>query len=93
MRVKFSKAYTVKAKDGESYAEGQTVDFDDDASAQHFINRGVAEEVAGKRQAPADLPDDGSPDFGADGGKFNAPKAAPDAATTANTGKASGGKK
>lgn len=44
MRIKFTKGYAVKAAKGETYKEGQTVDLPD-RSAQHFLNRGVAEEV------------------------------------------------
>lgn len=49
MRIKFTKPYTVKAAGGESYQAGQEVEVSE-ASARHFINRGVAEEP---KQSPA----------------------------------------
>lgn len=42
MKVKFLRDYTVQDCDGCEYTEGQVVDLPD-ASAQHFINRGIAE--------------------------------------------------
>jgi hypothetical protein len=49
MRLKFIQDYQAQAKDGESYEEGQVVEFDDSneagrRSAQHYLNRGVAVE-------------------------------------------------
>jgi hypothetical protein len=44
VRVKFTRAYKVKAVDGETYEEGQVVDLPD-ASAHHFIRRRAAVEV------------------------------------------------
>lgn len=65
MRIKFTKGYQVKGtafvakrtgakpddpNDSPSYTEGQTVDLSE-ASARHFINRGVAEEVGKGQQS------------------------------------------
>lgn len=57
-KIKFTQAYQVHGatfgtenvdpNDSPSYAEGETVEVND-ASAQHFISRGVAELVGGKK--------------------------------------------
>jgi hypothetical protein len=60
VKIRFSKAYKVKAAGGESYKEGQTVSLPR-ASADHFINRGVADDVAAAKEA-GPVEDDGSPD-------------------------------
>lgn len=41
-RIKFTADYSVRAKDGPHYKSGEVVEVND-ASANHFINRGVAE--------------------------------------------------
>ena len=67
VKVKFTQQYKVKAKDGAFYKEGQTVSLSP-ASAQHFINRGVAEEVGREKvkdEEPATAPADQTPDFNA----------------------------
>lgn len=46
MRIRFSKTYTVKALDGETYREGKVYDLSL-PSCRHFIHKGVAVEVAG----------------------------------------------
>ena len=52
MRIRFTKTYHVKAMDGETYHEGRAYDMSL-PSCQHFINKGVAVEVAGgKVEAP-----------------------------------------
>lgn len=54
MRIKFIRDYEVQAEGGEKYRAGQTVDLPRN-SAQHFINRGAAEEaqVRGRAEARA----------------------------------------
>lgn len=57
MKVKFTKPYTTKATPPESFEEGQVVDFAElrgdpvtgEASARHFVNKGVAVEVEERR--------------------------------------------
>lgn len=52
MRICFSKDYTVKAQDGETYRKGKVYDLSP-GTAQHFINKMVAAEVkGGKSEAP-----------------------------------------
>lgn len=60
VKIKFTKAYAVKAADGPKYKEGQTVSVAP-ASAQHFINRGVAEEVG--KESAKDEPAEDKQDF------------------------------
>jgi hypothetical protein len=60
VKVRFSKAYKVKGASGESFKEGQTVAMSR-ASADHYINRGIAEDVAAAKEA-GPIEDDGSPD-------------------------------
>lgn len=50
-KIKFTQAYQVRGTtpaDSPSYAEGEVVEVND-ASAQHFVSRGVAELVGGKK--------------------------------------------
>lgn len=42
MKIKFTRAYKVQDEKGKEYAPGDVVDVSED-SANHFINRGVAE--------------------------------------------------
>ena len=53
VKIKFNQAYTVKNPHDkpESYKEGQTVMLNE-ASAMHFVKRGVADTVDNKPPAP-----------------------------------------
>jgi hypothetical protein len=62
VKIKFTKAYAVKAKDGEKYKEGQTVSVSP-ASAQHFLNRGVADEVGSEKAKDEEPAAETAPDF------------------------------
>lgn len=57
-RIKFVKDYKVKAADGEAYKKGDEADVSE-ASAQHFVNRGVAVVAEGKAKAEAPKGDKG----------------------------------
>lgn len=50
-RIKFTRAYQVKAKDGETYEAGQVVELND-ASAKHFLDRGAAVEAGDEPRRP-----------------------------------------
>ena len=52
MLIKFTQAYEVKDGSGTTYAEGQTLECSD-ASANHFILRGVAVEEKPKPKKEA----------------------------------------
>lgn len=56
MRIRFLVAYTVKAKDGQTYKKGEIVDVGE-LSARHFLNRQVAVAVDGPEQANMDSPE------------------------------------
>lgn len=47
LKIKFNRAYRVKDGGGATYKEGQVVSLDE-ASARHFITRGVAESYVAK---------------------------------------------
>lgn len=49
MKVRFFNDYTVNAQDGEKYVAGQIYDMSV-ASANHFINRGVAVQMQDSSQ-------------------------------------------
>jgi len=44
VKIKFLRAYTVKAEGGATYKEGAVVDLPE-ASCEHFVSRGAAEYV------------------------------------------------
>ena len=46
-KIRFLKGYKVKADDGPEYKEGEVVDVGTPESVEHFVRRGLAEEVTG----------------------------------------------
>lgn len=71
MKVKFLKDYATKEAKPQTFKKDQVVEYEDDetgrASAMHYINRGIAEEVVepeprGKKAAADKPPDKLVPD-------------------------------
>ena len=55
MKIRFVTAYTVKDSVGTHYKDGQVCDLSD-ASAMHFLSRGLAVEVGEEAEPPPEPP-------------------------------------
>ena len=58
--IRFTKHYRVRDAEGREYKPGDEIELND-ASAGHFLNRGVAVAVNGSDESPAAADDDGGP--------------------------------
>jgi hypothetical protein len=83
MKIKFNQDYTVKAVDGETYKKDETHEFESDASARHFISRGVAEEVEPEKQRKRTLVSTPMEELEGEGGEGEHPQPQPQRQATA----------